>query len=559
MARTRWPDVLLAGFVTAGIVAEIVAAYTPTPRQAVAAVASIAMGASIAWRRVAPVPIACAGAVGMAAAALLGPHVETVSLSIAFFVISYSAVAYSRDRRTALLSGTLLMAGVSAYSWALFPGLLNLGIAWLQAGVAFGIGALMRRLRLTAVTSEQRAARAEEVREQHAAEAVAAERARIARDLHDVVAHAISVIVLQARGGRRMLTIDPAESRSAFDAIEHLGADALTDMRHMLGLIRTDGDAELTPQPSLRHRGLPHRPGVADERPAACLGDHRLRERTGRTGRAPHRGVRRRQRPGGRRAGIRHPRHAGKGRHVRRHGRSGPPVGRRIPGAGVPARVAMIRVLLADDQRLVRAGFRMILRAEPDIEVAGEAADGVEAVEAARRLRPDVVLMDIRMPRLDGIEATRLLLQQPDPPRVLVVTTFDLDQYVYDALRLGAGGFLLKDAPEDQLIAAIRTVDKGVALLDRDVTRRLIDAFAGRAAAARGPAELKVLTSREIEVLRLLAQGRSNAEIARDLHVSDATVKTHVAHVLAKLGLASRTQAVVLAYETRLVTPGAGT
>jgi DNA-binding NarL/FixJ family response regulator len=219
----------------------------------------------------------------------------------------------------------------------------------------------------------------------------------------------------------------------------------------------------------------------------------------------------------------------------------------------------MIRVLLADDQRLVRAGFRMILRAEPDIEVAGEAADGVEAVEAARRLRPDVVLMDIRMPRLDGIEATRLLLQQPDPPRVLVVTTFDLDQYVYDALRLGAGGFLLMDAPEDQLIAAIRTVDKGVALLDRDVTRRLIDAFAGRAAAARGPAELKVLTSREIEVLRLLAQGRSNAEIARDLHVSDATVKTHVAHVLAKLGLASRTQAVVLAYETRLVTPGAGT
>jgi signal transduction histidine kinase len=191
--------------------------------------------------------------VGMAAAALLGPHVETVSLSIAFFVISYSAVAYSPDRRTALLSGTLLMAGVSAYSWALFPGLLNLGIAWLQAGVAFGIGALMRRLRLTAVTSEQRAARAEEVREQHAAEAVAAERARIARDLHDVVAHAISVIVLQARGGRRMLTIDPAESRSAFDAIEHLGADALTDMRHMLGLIRTDGDAELTPQPSLRH------------------------------------------------------------------------------------------------------------------------------------------------------------------------------------------------------------------------------------------------------------------------------------------------------------------
>jgi DNA-binding NarL/FixJ family response regulator len=216
----------------------------------------------------------------------------------------------------------------------------------------------------------------------------------------------------------------------------------------------------------------------------------------------------------------------------------------------------MIRVLLADDQRLVRAGFRMILRAEPDIEVVGEAGDGVEAVEASKRLRPDVVLMDVRMPRLNGIEATRLLLALPDPPRVLVVTTFDLDQYVYETLRLGASGFLLKDAPEDQLIAAIRTVVKGVALLDHDVTRRLIDAFAGRAAAGRNPAELDTLTPRETDVLRRLARGRSNAEIARELYLSEATVKTHVAHILAKLGLASRTQAAVLAYETRLVTPG---
>lgn len=215
----------------------------------------------------------------------------------------------------------------------------------------------------------------------------------------------------------------------------------------------------------------------------------------------------------------------------------------------------MIRVLLADDQRLVRAGFRMILRAEPDIEVAGEAADGVEAVEAAQRLRPDVVLMDIRMPRLNGIEATRRLVALPHPPRILVVTTFDLDQYVYEALRLGAGGFLLKDAPEDQLIAAIRSVVAGVALLDHDVTRRLVDAFADRAAAGRRPHELDGLTPRELDVLRALAQGRSNAEIARDLYLSEATVKTHVAHILAKLHLASRTQAAVLAYETRLVTP----
>jgi DNA-binding NarL/FixJ family response regulator len=215
----------------------------------------------------------------------------------------------------------------------------------------------------------------------------------------------------------------------------------------------------------------------------------------------------------------------------------------------------MIRVLLADDEQLVRAGFRMILSAEPDIEVAGEAADGVEAVEAARRLRPDLVLMDIRMPRLNGIEATRQLMRLIDPPRVLVVTTFDLDRYVYEALRLGAGGFLLKDTPEEQLVAAIRTAATGVALIDQDVTRRLIDAFAGRATAGHCPSQLAALTPRELDVLRQVARGRSNADIAHDLYLSEATVKTHVAHLLAKLGLTSRTQAVVLAYETRLVTP----
>jgi len=221
----------------------------------------------------------------------------------------------------------------------------------------------------------------------------------------------------------------------------------------------------------------------------------------------------------------------------------------------MPAGAGMIRVLLADDQRLVRAGFRMILRAEPDIEVVGEAGDGVEAVEAARRLTPDVVLMDVRMPRVNGIEATRQLLALPEPPHVLVVTTFDLDQYVYETLRLGASGFLLKDAPEDQLIAAIRSVVKGVALLDHDVTRRLIDAFASRATAGRTPPKLDVLTPRETDVLRRLARGRSNAEIARELFLSEATVKTHVTHILTKLGLTSRTQAAVLAYETRLVIP----
>jgi len=222
----------------------------------------------------------------------------------------------------------------------------------------------------------------------------------------------------------------------------------------------------------------------------------------------------------------------------------------------MPAGAGMIRVLLADDQRLVRAGFRMILRAEPDIEVVGEAGDGVEAVEAARRLTPDVVLMDVRMPRVNGIEATRQLLALPEPPHVLVVTTFDLDQYVYETLRLGASGFLLKDAPEDQLIAAIRSVVKGVALLDHDVTRRLIDAFASRAAAGRNPAELNVLTPRETDVLRLVGRGYSNAEIAAELYLGETTVKTHLGRVLDKLDLRDRSRAIAFAYESGLISAG---
>jgi DNA-binding NarL/FixJ family response regulator len=214
------------------------------------------------------------------------------------------------------------------------------------------------------------------------------------------------------------------------------------------------------------------------------------------------------------------------------------------------------RVLLCDDQRLVRSGFAMILRAEEGLEVVGEAADGVEAVSAAREHQPDVVLMDVRMPRVDGIEATRQIAAMPDAPRVLVLTTFDLDEYVFAALRAGASGFLLKDAPEEQLLAAIRIVADGGSLFAPAVTQRLIERFTNLDEPAAPPAALDDLTARETEVLRLLARGRSNAEIAAELVVSEHTVKTHVAHVLSKLGLRDRIQAVILAYESGLVRPG---
>jgi DNA-binding NarL/FixJ family response regulator len=212
-----------------------------------------------------------------------------------------------------------------------------------------------------------------------------------------------------------------------------------------------------------------------------------------------------------------------------------------------------IRALLADDQTLVRGGFRMILRAEPDIDVVGEAADGAEAITLAEELDPDVVLMDVRMPEVDGIEATRRITDRGEgAPRVLVLTTFDLDTYVYEALRAGASGFLLKDAPEEQLVSGIRVVAGGASLFAPAVTRRLIARFAG-AAPRQPPAALADLTAREMEVLHLVARGLSNGEIATELVLSEHTAKTHVAHILGKLDLRDRVQAVVLAYESGIV------
>lgn len=214
-----------------------------------------------------------------------------------------------------------------------------------------------------------------------------------------------------------------------------------------------------------------------------------------------------------------------------------------------------VRVLLADDQDLVRAGFRMILSTEPGIEVVGEARDGVEAVAAAAELRPDVVLMDVQMPRLDGLEATRRVVAAGHG-RVVVLTTFDREDYLFSALQAGASGFVLKNARADDLANAVRVVARGDALLSPEVTRRVLDRFSTRASAAQRPDLLDALTEREAEVLRLVARGTSNAEIARALFLGEATVKTHVSRILAKLGLRDRVQAVVFAYEAGVVAPG---
>jgi DNA-binding NarL/FixJ family response regulator len=218
----------------------------------------------------------------------------------------------------------------------------------------------------------------------------------------------------------------------------------------------------------------------------------------------------------------------------------------------------MIRVLVADDQELVRTGFRVILESEGDIEVVAEAENGREAVRRSGLVRPDVVLMDIQMPELDGLAATEQVLRQPDPPTVVVLTTFDLDAYVYRALHAGAAGFLLKDAPSSRLVAAVRAAATGDSLIEPSITRRLVERFAQPAAAPGIPPRLARLTERELDVLRLVARGLSNAEMAAEMVVAETTVKTHVAHVLAKLGVRDRVQAVVVAYETGFVRSSGG-
>ena len=448
---------------------------------------------------------------------------------------------------------------------------------------------------------DERARRLEVERDQQAVIAAAAERTRIARELHDIVSHSLSVVITLADAAAVVSRADPARGVEAMTEVSEVGRRALTDMRAMLGVLRTDEPAAgLAPQPGigdlgalvervratglpvdLAVEGTPFPLGAAAELTAYRIVQEALTN-TLRHAAARHASVTivydepqvrvrvaddgtandalTAQPPGGHRGhGI-----DGMRERAALHGgtlRAGPSAAG-LAGRSHPreARVS-ISVLLADDQPLLRRGFRMILETEDDLTVVAEAGNGEEAVDLARRHAPDVVLMDIRMPGTDGIEATQQITAAGPLPKVLVLTTFDLDEYAFGALRAGASGFLLKDVRPGELVAAIRTVAAGDAVISPRVTRRLLEEYAQVLPLSPGQREqrfpqLAALTEREREVLIAVARGLSNTEIAASLFVSEATVKSHVGRILSKLALRDRVQVVVLAYEAGLIQPG---
>ena len=428
------------------------------------------------------------------------------------------------------------------------------------------------------------------------------ERIRMARDLHDVIGHNISLINVQAGVGLDLMDSQPDQARAALAAIKTVSKEAIEELRTMLNTLRQDDeDAPRAPAPGLDRLpelvDLTRAAGLAvtmqiSGRPVAVptavdLAGYRIVQESltnvarhagpvdhngaAHLRRQPlgHRGCQQRVRSDPRRSGGSERRYVERERD-RRHARTGscprrkppcrPPPRGRVPGHGPPSLRGghMIRVLLADDQTLVRGGFKALLDARDDIEVVGEATDGIEAVALTTTLLPDVVLMDIRMPGLDGLEATRQITADPRlaDVRIVILTTFELDEYLFDALRHGASGFLVKDTEPADLVRAVRVVAKGDSLISPSMTRRLIAEFADRAKEPRPTAELDVLTDREREVMALVAGGLTNDVIAERLFVSPATARTHVSRAMTKLGARDRTQLVVLAYETGLVRPG---
>ena len=584
-----WDALLALGAVVLGVLAFALRQQRPDePPAALGFALVVVAGSSLAWRRRAPLTVATIVSAAVATGALFGYWPEFVAL---LWIAVYSAAAYTeRDRLVRVLLPVAVLTSVAisvGERW-------DRGLNWIEIltdlVVTFGVPFLLGRMTFN------RRRRIVRDREVATREAVAAERAAIARELHDVVAHHMSVMVVQAGAARAVGETDPAATAEALRQIEASGRTGLAEMRRLLEVLKAEEDGNgRAPQPGLarltelldamrasglpveavveghaasavarrRPVGLPHRPGGADELAPACRRCERARRGALRARRARARDRRRRPRTARGPRGLRRARADRDARArpaVRRRARGRAASGWRVPRRGAPAlgagvSDAPIRVLIADDQALMRTGFRMILDAQDDIEVVGEAIDGADAIRRFEALSPDVVVMDVRMPTMDGIEATRRLAALERPARVLILTTFDLDDYVYEALRAGASGFLLKDRPPEELVAAVRVIAAGEALLAPSVTRRLIEEFARRAPAA-SRAELDELTEREREVLVLMARGLSNAEIARTLFVAETTVKTHVGRVLHKLGLRDRAQAVVLAYESGLVQPG---
>ena len=559
-----------------------------------------------AARRRWPRTVLALTAAGWAAMAALSFSVEA-PLALAF-VMYLIPVRLTRTEALRLLAGSLLVtaAGVIAF------GLVRHGVygaAGMRAAAGLGlesgllivgawmIGLLVRLQRAYAAGLREQGDR--QAREQlaEARRANSEERLRIARELHDVVAHSMSLIAVQAGVANYVVAEHPEEATRALSSIEETSRGALREMRALLGVLRAEGDEALVPAPGLadlkglvdraaeagrpgragRARGpaaavpwagpgrVPGGPGGGHQRDQARrhrpLPGHRQLRR-GRAGPGDHRRRRRPGRPGSG-GGPRPDRDAGARRHVRRGAQRRSAPRRRFPGRRpIPAdghRGVSIRVLVADDQALVRGSFRILVDTAPDLTSVGEAASGAEAVELARSEKPDLVLMDIRMPGVDGIEATRQITADPQTSavRVLILTTFDLDEYVFAALRAGASGFLLKDTPPADLLAAIRVVAAGDALLAPGVTRRLIAEFTRRPEPAQRPAAaLEEVTEREREVLTLIGLGLSNTEIAAHLHVSLSTAKTHVGRLLMKLAARDRAQLVIAAYEGGLVGRG---
>ena len=446
---------------------------------------------------------------------------------------------------------------------------------------------------------QERATHLEREQEAEARRAVAEERTRIARELHDVVAHRVSLMTVQAGAAKTVAADDPQGALQAMEAVEQEGRQTLGELRHLLGVLRPEADVdELGPQPGIlqifpgssttsERQGWTFRSRWMVFRPSS-----RLAWISPRTASSKRHSLTCSSTPdpmlGPRFASVpitmRLPSRCsiaghgatilpGSGHGIVRHARAGTAVrwkprcaGPR-PGGGfqVVAHLPIgeeptmsIRVVVVDDQALVRGGFAMVLGHQEDIEVVAEAGTGLGAIEAARTHRPDVILMDIRMPDMDGLEATARIVKEADwPVRVLILTTFDPDEYVYKALRAGASGFVLKDIPPEELVTAVRTVADGGALLAPSITRRLIGQFAkGLAVDTKVSSRLDRLSNREREVLAAIARGLNNTEISEELFIGAATVKSHVSNILTKLGLRDRAQAVVFAYECGLTKAG---